>query len=147
MVLFILSLKDLLTEDKTINRRALGRRVFGNQVIWQVWLMFQHITMLPNELLDYSTACLQFTKDALFHAGAVKSPNRHCMAWDCTSGKKPNKSGQRRRYYINLNLFIIILWNCMFQKSKIIVCHIMQQFVGNEFEWNFWSVKIDTSSL
>uniref|UniRef100_A0A7N6FFI6 Cytidyltransferase-like domain-containing protein n=1 Tax=Anabas testudineus TaxID=64144 RepID=A0A7N6FFI6_ANATE len=36
---------DILSEDKTINRRALGRKVFGNQV--KKWLMFLHCLCNP----------------------------------------------------------------------------------------------------
>lgn len=42
-------LLDLLNEDKTINRRALGRKVFGNQVVWIIfiyWIIFQHFAEL-----------------------------------------------------------------------------------------------------
>lgn len=42
-------LLDILSEDKTINRRALGRKVFGNQVVWIIfiyWIIFQHFAEL-----------------------------------------------------------------------------------------------------
>lgn len=55
---------DLMNEDKTINRRALGRKVFGNKVM-QLGFITQR--------QDFS--CLMFNKDAFYHSGTFKSSN------------------------------------------------------------------------
>lgn len=78
-------LLDLLNEDKTINRRALGRKVFGNQVVWIIfiyWIIFQHFA----ELQVKCQVSLRNLPEIFFFSfvfsptGAIKSPNRHCVA-------------------------------------------------------------------
>lgn len=92
---------DLLNEDKTINRRALGGKVFGNQVIGQMYNTWNKPLST-----DRSSKVLGF----FFYAGAVKSPNRHCVAGDRTSGGEKNQPSQRGRYSMNLlNLLILEL--------------------------------------
>lgn len=56
--LFLLLL-DILNEDKTMNRRALGRKVFGNQVKWPVQIMFlAHNDIALHVSTIYQTCCL-----------------------------------------------------------------------------------------
>ena len=116
------SFVDILNEDKTINRRALGKKVFGNQVIRQFVKkkkdMFHFIFKgrgCHTLLKPYETNCglwiwaiqikfdwlisehRQFTKDSVFHAGAVKSPDKYCVARDSTTGEEDNQPSQRGR--------------------------------------------------
>lgn len=69
----VILILDLINDDKTINRRALGRKVFGNKVI-----RLGHGCIAVD--FESTVSCLTFNKDTFYHSGELKSPNKHRMA-------------------------------------------------------------------
>ncbi len=95
-----LLLSDILNEDKSINRRVLGGKVFGNQVIYLsrwIWLNSEHIDSIP--FILYLFVCFP---------GASESSDRYRVAGDCSAGEEKNRASKRTGWSIYHFLLMLL---------------------------------------